>query len=68
MSGQIYGHHFSVRVPDGHARKFDALAYAVGLRRSELLRLLICKLAAGDLSSALPLTAADMHRARTVGE
>lgn len=68
MSGQIYGHHFSVRVPDDHARQFDALAYGAGLRRSELLRLLICKLAAGGLSAAFPLTASDMHRARTVGK
>lgn len=66
MSGPIYGQHFSVRVPEGQARDFDALARAAGLRQSELLRLLIVRTADGGMSRALLAAGEDLRLARTV--
>ena len=68
MPGPVHGHHFSVRVPTVEAREFDALAHAAGLRRSELLRLLICRAAEGDIPSGLMTAGPELHRARTVTE
>ena len=66
MSGPIYGQNFSVRVADDLGRRFDALAHSCGLRRSELLRLLVRKLVDGDIADALPTSGADVRRARAV--
>ena len=66
MPGPIHGQHFSVRVPYDQARDFDSLARAAGLRRSELLRLVIARAADGDVPSTLLAAGADLRRARTV--
>lgn len=68
MPGRIHGQHFSVRVPDGQARQFDALARLAGLRRSELLRLVISRMAEGDLPPGLLTAGSDLLRARTVAD
>jgi hypothetical protein len=67
MPGPIYGQHFSVRVPEGQARDFDAQARAAGLRRSELLRLVIVRVAAEGISPALLAAGVDLRLARTIG-
>jgi hypothetical protein len=68
MSGPVHGQHFSVRVSDEQARDFDALAQAAGLRRSELLRLVIARTAEGDVPPALLAAGSDLRCARTVNE
>lgn len=68
MPGPTNGQHFSVRVPAGQAREFDALAHAAGLRRSELLRLVISRTAEGDLPPGLLAAGEELRRARTVAE
>ena len=66
MPGPVYGQHFSVRVPEAQARDFDTLARATGLRRSELLRLLIVRAADGGMSTALLAAGVDLRLARTI--
>ena len=68
MPGPVYGQHFSVRVPEGQARDFDALAHAAGLHRSELLRLLIVRAADGGMSPALLAAGVDLRVARTIAD
>lgn len=58
--------HFSVRVPTGQAMSFDDLARSAGLRRSELLRLVIARTAEGDLPPGLIAASAELRLARTV--
>lgn len=67
MPGPTYGQNFSVRVPDEQARQFDAHARAVGLRRSELLRLIIVKTAQGGIPTSLLASGEDIWQARTIG-
>ena len=66
MPGPVYGQHFSVRVPEAQARGFDALARATGLRRSELLRLLIVRAADRGMLPALLAAGTDLRTARTI--
>jgi hypothetical protein len=66
MPGPVHGQHFSVRVPEGQARDFDALARAAGLRRSELLRLVIVRTASDGMSPSLLAAGEDLRLARTV--
>lgn len=67
MSGTVYGQHFSVRIPDVEAEQFDALARAAGMKRSELLRMVILRLVAQERPEYFVVTGADLTRARTIG-
>lgn len=67
MSGQVYGQHFSVRIPDDPARRFDALADAAGLKRSELLRLVILRFVESETPETFSVVRSDLARARTIG-
>lgn len=62
--GTVYGQHFSVRIPDTEAARFDAMARAAGLRRSELLRLVILRSLTDE---PVAFSGAELQRARTIG-
>lgn len=63
MPGPVYGQNYSVRLPLRDAERFEALATASGLKRSELLRHLILR----AIDDRPVLNGAELRRARTIG-